>query len=1286
MFCLTGNKAFSAFRLQRQLQSIQQQVPMVSALDAEYVHFVDGQCNEQERATLEQLLQYGPRPDYVAPSGEPAITLTVIPRMGTISPWSSKATDICQVCDLAGVKRVERGIRWTININGALTADQVQLVAAQLHDRMMQIVVQDESEAAKLFSEAEPAPLRHVNIIENGRVALADANQTLGLALSEDEIDYLVENFTKLQRNPSDAELMMFAQANSEHCRHKIFKGDWTIDGIDQDEALFDMIRASFEASPEDVLKAYSDNSSVIAGSDAGRFYADPNSKTYGYSQEPVHILMKVETHNHPTAISPHPGAATGSGGEIRDEGATGIGSKPKAGLCGFSVSNLNIPNAIQPWETHYGKPDRIVSAFDIMQEGPIGAAAFNNEFGRPNLCGYFRTFEQEVAGEVRGYHKPIMIAGGLGNIRENHIEKGLLSEGDLLVVLGGPAMLIGLGGGAASSMTSGSSSEDLDFASVQRENPEIERRCQEVIDRCWEQGENNPVVSIHDVGAGGISNALPEILDDSGVGGVIELRKVNNAEPSMSPMEIWCNESQERYVLAIGPNSIDGFIEICERERCPYAVVGEARVVKHLQVTDELLGDDVIDMPMEVLFGKPPKMHRDVARRQVAGEALDLATVDLADAVYRVLRNPTVASKKFLITIGDRSITGQVVRDQMVGPWQVPVADVAVTTSGFDSFHGEAMAMGERTPLAIIDGPASGRMSVGEVITNMAAAPIAKLGDIKLSCNWMAACGHEGEDAALFDTVKAVGAELCPELDIAIPVGKDSLSMKTAWQDGTEDKAVIAPMSLIVSGFSPVTDVRKVLTPQLKPRKLDTEPALVLVDLGRAKNRMGGAILEQVYQQFGNDVPDTDGKTLKGFFNLIQQANASDMLDAYHDRSDGGLLATVAEMTFAGRCGARIEVSRDSINSFLFNEELGAVMQVPAGRLAELQVLAQEQGLAECVSVIGRVIIDQKLEVLNDGEMLFTATRADLEQAWSDTSYQMQRFRDNTNCADEEYCALRDDADVGIAPVVTFDAQEDVAKPFVGRQPKVAILREQGVNGQLEMAAAFTEAGFTAIDVHMSDILQGRVTLDDFTGLVACGGFSYGDVLGAGGGWAKSILFNDMAREQFAHFFQREDTFGLGVCNGCQMLSQLKDLIPGADHWPRFVRNESEQFEARVSQVEITDSPSILLKGMAGSRLPVAVAHGEGRVEFGDVDASAAITALRYVDGNGKVATSYPANPNGSQDGITGLTSVDGRFTIMMPHPERVYRSVTNSYVPEDWGVDGPWLRMFRNARVWVG
>lgn len=1285
MFCLTGNKARSAFRLQRQLQVIQQQVPQVMALDAEYVHLVHGDCSEQAKETLQQLLQYGPLPDYEAAVAGDSLELYVIPRFGTISPWSSKASDICAVCGLDGVQRVERAIRWQVASAAPLSAEQQQAVAALLHDRMMQIVITDVNEAEQLFAEAAPGPLQHVDILGVGRPALEAANTGLGLALSDDEIDYLVDNFKRLARNPSDAELMMFAQANSEHCRHKIFKGDWTIDGIAQDEALFDMIRASFEASPDNVLKAYNDNSSVIAGSNAGRFYADAGSNEYGYSQEAIHILMKVETHNHPTAISPHPGAATGSGGEIRDEGATGIGSKPKAGLCGFSVSNLQIPGAVQPWEQPYGKPDRIVSAFDIMQEGPIGAAAFNNEFGRPNLCGYFRTFEQTVAGEVRGYHKPIMIAGGLGNIRESHIEKHLLSEGDLLVVLGGPAMLIGLGGGAASSMTSGSSTENLDFASVQRENPEIERRCQEVIDRCWERGDDNPVVSIHDVGAGGISNALPEILDDSDRGGVIELRQINNAEPSMSPMEIWCNESQERYVLAIGPENIDSFIAICERERCPYAVVGEARMVKHLKVTDSLLGDDVVDMPMEVLLGKAPKMHRDVSRRQVTGEGLDLASVELEDAVYRVLRNPTVASKRFLITIGDRSITGQVARDQMVGPWQVPVSDVAVTTSGFDSFCGEAMAMGERTPLAIVNGPASGRMALGEVLTNMAAAPIAQLSDIKLSCNWMAACGHDGEDAALFDTVKAVGAELCPELGIAIPVGKDSLSMKTAWQEDGVDKAVIAPMSLIVSGFSPVTDVRKVLTPQLRPQQGGSAPVLVLIDLGRGQQRMGGAIVEQVYGRFGNDVPDIDATTLKGFFNLIQQANAANMLHAYHDRSDGGLLATVAEMTFAGRCGARIDVSADDLNAFLFNEELGAVVQIAADQLERFQQMAVALGIDDCVMQVGQVFAEQSFEIVHAGQQVFQASRSELEQAWDETSYQMQRLRDNARCADQEHAALTANDDPGIAPVVTFDAQENIVADLTANRPKVAVLREQGVNGQLEMAAAFDAAGFAAVDVHMSDILSGAVSLADFTGLVACGGFSYGDVLGAGGGWAKSILFNEQARTEFAAFFQRPDTFGLGVCNGCQMMAQLKSLIPGADHWPRFVRNESEQFEARVSQVEIMSSPSIFLKGMEGSRLPVAVAHGEGRVEFGDVDAAQAALALRYVDGHGQVATSYPANPNGSQDGITGLTTLDGRFTIMMPHPERVFRSVTNSYVPADWGVDGPWLRMFRNARAWV-
>jgi phosphoribosylformylglycinamidine synthase len=1118
----------------------------------------------------------------------------------------------------------------------------------------------------------------------------------------------------------------MFAQANSEHCRHKIFNADWIVDGVQQDRSLFAMIRHTHECHPDDVLSAYSDNAAVISGFPAGRFFPDPADGEYRYHPEDVHILMKVETHNHPTAISPFPGAATGSGGEIRDEGATGRGAKPKAGLCGFSVSNLRIPDFVQPWERDYGKPGRIVSALDIMLEGPIGAAAFNNEFGRPNLAGYFRTFEEDGPdGQRRGYHKPIMIAGGLGNIREAHVHKAELPPGTAIVVLGGPAMLIGLGGGAASSMAAGSSHEDLDFASVQRGNPEIQRRAQEVIDRCVALGASNPILSIHDVGAGGLSNAVPEIVHGAERGGSFELREVPNDDPGMTPMQIWCNEAQERYVLAIAAEGLATFEALCARERCPYAVIGVATGEPALTVTDRQFNNRPVDLPMHVLFGKPPKMLRDVAREGGSpglphlptpgpsplsmngegGRGGEVSTFHgeggrggevspLADAVARVLRFPAVADKSFLITIGDRTVTGLVCRDQMVGPWQVPVSDVAVTTTSFDAYTGEAMAMGERTPLAVLNAPASGRMAVGEAITNIAAARIEKLGDVKLSANWMAAAGHPGEDARLFDTVRAVGMELCPALGIAIPVGKDSLSMKTVWDEGAERKSVVAPLSLIVSAFAPVLDARRTLTPQLCTDRGDTD--LILIDLGRGQNRLGGSALAQVYGQLGEVVPDLDAPDdLKAFFAVIQELNAAGRLLAHHDRSDGGLLATLAEMMFAGGCGATILLDDldDGPLGALFAEELGAVIQVRArDRRAVLTRLAAA-GLGECCHVIGAPNGEDRLILRHAGETLFAASRSELRRLWSETSYRMQALRDHPDCAREAFAAACDPADPGLNIRLTFDPAEDIAAPFLadGARPRVAILREQGVNGQVEMAAAFDRAGFAAVDVHMSDLIGGRVSLADFHGIAACGGFSYGDVLGAGEGWAKSILFNPRARDEFAAFFARPDSFGLGVCNGCQMLSNLHELIAGTGLWPRFVRNRVEQFEARLSLVEVLPSPSLFLRGMAGSRLPIAVAHGEGRAEFRDErgpDAAlaAGLVALRFVDHFGQPAATYPANPNGSPGGITGLCSRDGRFTILMPHPERVFRAAQYSWHPDGWGEDGPWLRLFRNARRWLG
>ncbi|MDI5996142.1 phosphoribosylformylglycinamidine synthase [Pseudomonas sp. MDMC216] len=1297
MLILRGAPALSAFRHGKLLEQLTSKVPAVTGLYAEFAHFADvtGVLNADEEQVLARLLKYGPSVPVQEPSGKLFLT---IPRFGTISPWSSKASDIARNCGLAKVQRLERGIAYYVS--GELSEADSAAVAALLHDRMTQLVLSALEDAAALFSHAEPKPLTAVDVLGGGRAALEQANQDLGLALAEDEIDYLVKSFNDLGRNPHDIELMMFAQANSEHCRHKIFNASWDIDGESQDKSLFGMIKNTYQMHNEGVLSAYKDNASVIVGHTAGRFFPNPETRQYGAVQEPVHILMKVETHNHPTAIAPFPGASTGSGGEIRDEGATGRGAKPKAGLTGFSVSNLNIPDFLQPWEKPYGKPERIVSALDIMIEGPLGGAAFNNEFGRPALNGYFRTFEQAVSSprgeEVRGYHKPIMLAGGLGNIRENHVQKGEISVGAKLIVLGGPAMLIGLGGGAASSMATGASSADLDFASVQRENPEMERRCQEVIDRCWQLGEANPIKFIHDVGAGGISNALPELINDGGRGGRFELRNVPNDEPGMAPHEIWCNESQERYVLSVDAADFERFKAICERERCPFAVVGEATAEPHLTVTDSHFSNTPVDMPLEVLLGKPPRMHRSVSREAEQGDDFSAASVDIEEALGRVLHHPAVASKSFLITIGDRTITGLVARDQMVGPWQVPVADCAVTATSFDVYTGEAMAMGERTPLALLDAPASGRMAVGETVTNLAAARIEKISDIKLSANWMAAAGHPGEDARLYDTVKAVGMELCPALGITIPVGKDSMSMKTRWQEEGVDKSVTAPLSLVITGFAPVQDIRQTLTPQLRMDKGETD--LILIDLGRGQNRMGASILAQVYAQIGQQVPDLDdAEDLKAFFAVIQGLNADGHLLAYHDRSDGGLLTTVLEMAFAGHCGLSLNLDAladdsSELPAVLFNEELGAVIQVRQDATPEVLAQFSAAGLDDCVAVIGQAVNNGEVSISFNGEPVFAGERRLLQRQWAETSYRIQRLRDNAQGADQEFDLLLEEDNPGLSIKLGFDVNQDIAAPYIkkGVRPQVAILREQGVNGQVEMAAAFDRAGFSAIDVHMSDILAGRVSLEEFKGLVACGGFSYGDVLGAGEGWAKSVLFNARARDAFQGFFERRDSFALGVCNGCQMMSNLHELIPGTEFWPHFVRNRSEQFEARVAMVQIQESASIFLQGMAGSRMPIAIAHGEGHAEFESEEALleadlSGTVALRYVDNHGKVTEAYPANPNGSPRGITGLTSRDGRVTIMMPHPERVFRAVQNSWRPDEWQEDGGWMRMFRNARVWV-
>jgi phosphoribosylformylglycinamidine synthase len=1295
MLILRGAPALSEFRVNQLLKNCKFASLPVRDIYAEYIHFADvsADLSEDEQGKLAKLLTYGPTIAEHAPVGQ---LLLVTPRQGTISPWSSKATDIAINCGLSKVSRLERGLAYYIEAD-PLSAEQTGELNSLLYDRMMETVFSQFEDAAVLFKAEVPREMSSVDILNGGREALVKANVEQGFALADDEIDYLVENFTALGRNPHDIELFMFAQANSEHCRHKIFNADWTIDGQNQPKSLFKMIKNTFETTPEYVLSAYKDNASVMTGSKAGRFFPNVDGE-YNYHQEDIHILMKVETHNHPTAISPYPGAATGSGGEIRDEGATGRGSKPKAGLVGFSVSNLRIPGFEQPWESDFGKPDRIVNALTIMTDGPLGGAAFNNEFGRPAILGYFRTFEEKVTSfngeEVRGYHKPIMLAGGLGNIRDDHVQKNEIPVGAKLVVLGGPAMNIGLGGGAASSMTSGQSSENLDFASVQRENPEMERRCQEVIDKCWQLGDDNPIAFIHDVGAGGISNAFPELVNDGERGGKFELRNVPNDEQSMAPHEIWCNESQERYVMAIPPEHLALFESICKRERAPYAVVGEATEERHLTLTDSHFDNTPIDLSLDVLLGKPPKMHRDVQSKPAQGQPLDFSDVTLKDAAERILRLPAVAEKTFLITIGDRSVTGLVTRDQMVGPWQVPVADCGVTAAAYDTYHGEAMSLGERTPVALLNYGASARLAVGEALTNIAGTNINDLKRIKLSANWMSPAGHPGEDAGLYEAVKAIGEELCPALGLTIPVGKDSMSMKTQWQkeDG-ETMSVTSPMSLVITAFGRVEDVRKTVTPQLRKDKGDSK--LIMIDLGKGQNRMGASCLAQVYKQLGQTAPDVDSpEVLRGFFNAMQRLVSEDKLLAYHDRSDGGLFSTVTEMAFAGHTG--VDISLPSTNSdtldVLFNEELGGVIQILASDEAAVLKTMADNGMADCCTIIGGLNDDAQIRFSRNDKVVLENSLIYYRSVWAETTYQMQALRDNPSCAEQEFAAKKDFSDPGLNTKLTFDLNEDVAAPFIlkGSAPKIAILREQGVNSHVEMAAVFDRAGFSAIDVHMSDILSGRISLEDFKGLVACGGFSYGDVLGAGEGWAKSILFNERARDEFEAYFHRNDTFALGVCNGCQMMSTVKELIPGSDLWPRFVRNESERFEARFSLVEVQESPSILFNGMAGSRMPIAVSHGEGRAEFANIGASNAAldsgtVALRYVNNKGDFTTDYPANPNGSPEGITSLTTTDGRVTIMMPHPERVFRTVANSWHPDDWIEDSPWVRMFRNARAFI-
>jgi phosphoribosylformylglycinamidine synthase len=1293
MLVLAGAPAFTAARTAKVLARVRASGnPGVTAVAARHVHLadVDRDLGTDERALLDRLLTYGPRQ---VPATLDGARLLVVPRIGTISPWSSKATDIARICGLAAVRRLERGVEWTI---AGAVADAAALRAA-LHDRMTESVLERAGDAAALFRAEAPRPVASISLA-GGRAALERANADMGLALAPDEIDYLLAAYGALGRDPTDVELMMFAQANSEHCRHKIFNAEWWIDGEKQPRSLFQMIKRSTEASPGGVLSAYKDNAAVFEGAVAGRFFPDGDN-VYRAHREPVHILAKVETHNHPTAISPFPGAATGSGGEIRDEGATGRGGRPKAGLVGFTVSDLRIPGAVQPWEIDHGKPGRIASALDIMIEGPIGGAAFNNEFGRPAILGYFRSFELEIDGatgrEVRGFHKPIMIAGGVGNVRAEHVTKGEIPAGAPIIVLGGPALLIGLGGGAASSVAQGTSHEDLDFASVQRDNAEIERRCQEVVDRCWAQGAQNPILSIHDVGAGGLSNALPELVHESRRGARFELRAIPSGEPGLSPLEIWCNEAQERYVLAVAADRLDDFAALCARERAPWAVLGHATDDGQLTVSDAHFGNAPVEMPLEVLLGKPPRMVRRAERVAPPRTAVALDGVSVGDALDRLLRLPTIADKTFLVTIGDRTVGGVVSRDPMVGRWQVPVADVGVTISAYDTTTGEAMAMGERPPVALLDAVASARLAVAESITNLAAARVGSLRDVRLSCNWMAAAGHPGEDARLFEAVKAVGEELCPALGIAIPVGKDSMSMRTVWEQGGARAAVVAPLSLVVTAFAPVTDVRGTLTPALVGPERGEDTALVVIDLGRGQHRLGGSCLAQVYRQLGDVPPDLDAPALlAGLFAGVQELAAAGKVLAYHDRSDGGLAVTLVEMAFAGGCGLEVDVEAlgGETRAALFAEELGAVLEVRAGDVDGVIAALARHGLAGAVHRLGRPVPGRSITVRRGGEVVLAADRVELRRAWSDTTWRLQAMRDDATCADEEHAARLDVEDPGLTAVLTFDAGDDVAAPFVARgaRPRVAILREQGVNGQVEMAAAFTRAGFDAVDVHTTDLIEGRDDLASYRGIVGCGGFSFGDVLGAGEGWAKSLLYNARARAALERFLGRADTFALGVCNGCQMFSALREIVPGAGLWPRFVRNRSEQFEGRLSLVEIQDSPSLFFRGMAGSRLPVAVAHGEGRVEPADDAHLAAIeasglVAARFVDGRGAVARTYPANPNGSPGGVTALTTPDGRATILMPHPERVFRSALLSWHPDGWGEDSPWMRMFRNARAWV-
>ena len=1334
MTIIAGYPFLTDFQTTKLLNSLSQKTNLkITHLKSQQVYIFSKDLAEHDYKKAVDLLNHG---DEIALNqasqhenqgenqneNQEALQIIVSPRFGTISPWASKATDIFNNCEIA-IERVERLVVYTLigeNLPEKLPHD----IEMMLYDRMTQSLFYDLAKAHHLFDDHEPAPLNHVDVMGKGREALESANREFGFALSSQDIDYLMDAYVNaLKRNPTDVELMMFAQANSEHCRHKIFNAQWTIDGEVQPKSLFGMIKNTFEQNPNDILSAYKDNAAVVKGHEGQRFYpllnSDNNHLAYDFHQEPIDILMKVETHNHPTAIAPYAGAATGSGGEIRDEGATGRGGKPKAGLAGFHVSHLQLPDMPEKWEhsgkvstADYGKPARMASALEIMTQAPLGSAAFSNEFGRPNLVGYFRSFQLDTSkdqdgSQMRGYHKPIMIAGGYGNIKRNLVEKNPIQQGDLLIVLGGPAMQIGLGGGAASSVDSGELDEGLDFASVQRDNAEMERRCQEVIDRCWAMAgnqpdeDNNPIVSIHDVGAGGLSNAMPELVNDHELGAVLNLRKVPSLEHGMSPMAIWSNEAQERYVLAIRPQSRELFDSICERERCPYAILGEATDVRELVVNDPLLntkGDQQpVDMPLQVLLGGTPKMQRSFSRSTPDLTALNLDKVDLAEAVKDVLRHPTVASKSFLISIGDRSITGMVVRDQYVGRYQVPVADCAVTASALipvdgKPMTGEAMSMGERTPVALINPAASARLAVAEAITNIAGANIAKLSDITLSANWMAACGEDKEDQALFDAVYAVGEALCPALGIAIPVGKDSLSMRANWSDEQANKSVVSPMSLIITAFAPVQDVTKTLTPELLTSSALGETAFYRLDLSKGQFRLGGSILAQTLSQLGDTCPDLDNpQDLINFFDFIQQANNQGLITAYHDIGDGGLLATIAEMQFTSRQGVKLVLTDDNLLGQLFAEELGAVIQVKTHQVAQLLALAETTGVSELLSLVGQSTDEDSLLIQTATQNL-RFERSELEQEWSKVGYHIAKNRDNPECVQQAFDLIGDNSHQGLIAQANYDLNQAIEAPYINSrtvQPKVAVLREQGVNGQLEMAAGFKRAGLEAVDVHMSDLLKGRVNLRDFDGLVACGGFSYGDVLGAGAGWAKSVLFHDELRMQFVRFFTRPETFSLGVCNGCQMMSQLKDLIPGAENFPRFIANKSARFEARTVNVKIERTKSVLLKGMQESILPIAVAHGEGFATLSDTDIAGMSAhgqiVMRYVDSLGTATEHYPLNPNGSPQGVTGICSTDGRVTLMMPHPERNLMAYNHSWKPEAWDNDGAWMRMFRNARAFL-